>query len=595
VDGFKLTLPAATKYDEKCDSSMYVHPDGSTSDVNALAAAAAAHWYGGNSVYDYKTGDMTEFTAAAKQKYENFGRMLWKASTKAAFGMIESTDGETKRVVAYYCADRPVVRDLTNPPAVRTPKEVLENVGRLCKKDGYNVCYNERALARHNERREAHSGYVPLVLDTGIAKAIQAQLEAAGFTGTIANADKGKYANCGENTFVLTDQTKLSSVALSNLASDFWYDGHRFWDIAAGAAKATNTAAQTSQANNFAQMLWQGTTKVGFGVHKKYVVAWYCEDKAELGDAAKAAKHIGTDCTARGYNECFNTIALKYANKVRNNHDVRPLKLDVPAARAIQVLLRSRAPGKFMLPLPQLRPYYYRGCYQSLYLETDAAAAQKLSSSATAAEYWYGGVKYYDYANNRHKSPTTGWEPVKASCHQAVGLNDQYDYTAKKYRALKAHNPKSTQTFTECLKRCASVAKDADKGHAEGCVAAEVGPKGSCQLYIWDKDLAGHTATPVDSKLAKDVHCWMRPQWHSSSRSANFENMVWKSAETVAFGVRSPWAVAWYCRQPYPKALRARTETDRKANVLQTQIVNGYNAAYNKVALRTHNEKRARH
>jgi len=37
---------------------------------------------------------------------------------------------------------------------------------------GYNDCYNQRALARHNEKREAHSGYVRLEFDADIAKAI---------------------------------------------------------------------------------------------------------------------------------------------------------------------------------------------------------------------------------------------------------------------------------------------------------------------------------------------------------------------------------------------------------------------------------------
>jgi hypothetical protein len=71
--------------------------------------------------------------------------------------------------------------------------------------------------------------------------------------------------------------------------------------------------------------------------------------------------------------------------------------------------------------------------------------------------------------------------------------------------------------------------------------------------------------------------------------------MVWKSAETVAFGVKSPWVVAWYCSNTFPTTLKARNASDRKANVLKTQIVNGYNSAYNKLALKTHNIKRSAH
>jgi hypothetical protein len=47
--------------------------------------------------------------------------------------------------------------------------------------DGYNDCYNRRALARHNERREGHAGYSPLVFDPAIAKAIQAIISRADF------------------------------------------------------------------------------------------------------------------------------------------------------------------------------------------------------------------------------------------------------------------------------------------------------------------------------------------------------------------------------------------------------------------------------
>jgi hypothetical protein len=41
--------------------------------------------------------------------------------------------------------------------------------------------------------------------------------------------------------------------------------------------------------------------------------------------------------------------------------------------------------------------------------------------------------------------------------------------------------------------------------------------------------------------------------------------------------------------------LKTSNASDRKANVLKTQIVNGYNAAYNKLALKTHNLKRSKH
>jgi hypothetical protein len=235
------SLDLGTAYGQHCDKNVYKHDGAVTKDIKAVSKAAAADWYSGNTVYDYKTGDMAKFDAKSQKLYENFARMIWKSSTKAAFGMTSHPGSDTVWVVGYYCYDKPVVSG-----SGRSIATVLKNVGRYCFTGGYNDCYNQRALARHNERREAHSGYAPLVLDTEIAKAIQTKLQAAGFNGAISSQDRGKYANCGENAFVLTDQTKLSQVPLTNMASDFWYGGMKYWDITAGTPKAGNTPAQTA-------------------------------------------------------------------------------------------------------------------------------------------------------------------------------------------------------------------------------------------------------------------------------------------------------------------------------------------------------------
>jgi hypothetical protein len=88
-------------------------------------------------------------------------------------------------------------------------------------------------------------------------------------------------------------------------------------------------------------MVWKGTTKVGFGVHDKYVIGWYCANKGEVTDAAKSRTNVGAVCFEHGYNKCYNALALKYVNKLRNNHDVAPLKMQEDAARAIQYQLSS--------------------------------------------------------------------------------------------------------------------------------------------------------------------------------------------------------------------------------------------------------------
>lgn len=172
--------------------------------------------------------------------------MLWASSTKAAFGMIKQTSDDKVWIVGYYCFDSP------NVGPNRDISIVKKNVGRHCFVDGYNDCYNQRALNRHNEMREGHAGYIPLELDKDIAKSIQASLLSTAFNGAISATDKGKYSTCGENIFVLTDQSKRGQVPLTNMASDFWYGGNLFWDYKAGTPKTGSKASQTLQANNFA-------------------------------------------------------------------------------------------------------------------------------------------------------------------------------------------------------------------------------------------------------------------------------------------------------------------------------------------------------
>jgi uncharacterized protein YkwD len=67
------------------------------------------------------------------------------------------------------------------------------------------------------------------------------------------------------------------------------------------------------------------------------VVAWYCEKKAEVTDAASAKVNIGGACLDAGYNECYNRLALKAVNKYRNNHNAPPLKLNKLAAQTLNV------------------------------------------------------------------------------------------------------------------------------------------------------------------------------------------------------------------------------------------------------------------
>lgn len=153
------------------------------------------------------------------------------------------------------------------------------------------------------------------------------------------------------------------------MATDFWYGGSKYWNIANGSPTVANTdqqRAQFSQAQNFAQMLWKGTKTVGFGVKGKFVVAWYC-DKAETSNAERSRANIGVYCLVGSVNKCYNDLALKTVNKYRNNHNVGPLKFNNEAAIALQHNLNKQRPGEFLMPEASKRGWQYTGCYQSVF------------------------------------------------------------------------------------------------------------------------------------------------------------------------------------------------------------------------------------
>jgi hypothetical protein len=65
--------------------------------------------------------------------------------------------------------------------------------------------------------------------------------------------------------------------------------------------------------------------------------------------------------------------------------------------------------------------------------------------------------------------------------------------------------------------------------------------------------------------------------------------MVWKSTTTVGFGIRDNYAVAWYCQ------VRGNVAGEYKTNVEKDCVKDGVNTCYAEMALKAHNEKRARH
>jgi len=72
--------------------------------------------------------------------------------------------------------------------------------------------------------------------------------------------------------------------------------------------------------------------------------------------------------------------------------------------------------------------------------------------------------------------------------------------------------------------------------------------------------------------------------------------MIWASTKKVAFGVKSPWVVAWYCPAGNDPAVgETGSPAAYKANVKKTCIEKGMNVCYNDKALVAHNAKRLLH
>lgn len=70
-----------------------------------------------------------------------------------------------------------------------------------------------------------------------------------------------------------------------------------------------------------------------------------------------------------------------------------------------------------------------------------------------------------------------------------------------------------------------------------------------------------------------------------------FTQLIWSGSSKVAFGIKSPWVVAWYC----PAGNTPAGADAYKANVKKTCIEGGVNVCYNRSALKAHNAKRLLH
>jgi hypothetical protein len=185
-------------------------------------------------------------------------------------------------VVGRFCP--PTGSGADNTDRKKTAVDNVANVNPICNDAdatsptyGYNKCYNKMALTFHNEKRALREGTKNLELDAGIAKYIQAQMNASTFSGKITS--KGPYASCGESTYKQDASGNASDVEYTNEASTSWFAGKSEYNPDSGKQVAGGASAGLLKMLAFTQMVWKNTSKVGFGVKGDTVIAWYCDAK----------------------------------------------------------------------------------------------------------------------------------------------------------------------------------------------------------------------------------------------------------------------------------------------------------------------------
>lgn len=178
----------------------------------------------------------------------------------------------------------------------------------------------------HNKQRSLHETTGALETDIELAKYIQDKMDnfksfETDFNGVIR---KGRYGGCAENVYQLTSGSALTNsdnesyypdLLYTNRASKDWYEsGEPKYTFGTG---MPNSEANRAAAEKFVKMLWRGTTKVGFGVKGKWVVAWYCESGGATGPPSNFMANVGLHCVKNNINKCYNKLGADQHNALR--------------------------------------------------------------------------------------------------------------------------------------------------------------------------------------------------------------------------------------------------------------------------------------
>jgi len=247
-----------------CLESFYTAPAG-TSDADVMNKNLATDfWYAKKSAYDFTTG-----VGSPPAEAEVFTRMVWKTKTgKVAFAR------RNGYVMAWYCPSGTAGINVGDAAAFRGAVKADTCAAGSCADnltaDRYKKCYQAGALSAHNAKRKDHK--VPnLETDIDVARKAQKAAEElwrkyqAGDTTASVTLDAEDTKKCGWNSDIAASTTDAENKAW---ATGRWYaKGHGYnW-----AEKKYDAVAAP-----FVNMIWRSTTRVGFGVAGKAVVALYC-------------------------------------------------------------------------------------------------------------------------------------------------------------------------------------------------------------------------------------------------------------------------------------------------------------------------------
>jgi hypothetical protein len=202
-------------------------------------------------------------------------------------------------------------------------------------------------------------------------------------------------------------------------------------------------------------LVWKSSTKVGFGINGRFVVAWFCETEGNQPSTAAAFKeNVPKNCLAGGLNTCFDAANRKVLDERRTWHGVtKATTKDDKAAVALQKLMDAdkffnegtgtplywdgyvdpatdpNANKKvFLLKLKEAAiPAPKAGeedAYKAIKAKDPACAAVaykadaghevKLQNTGYAVEEWFKGESFYDYTTNLAKAGNTAAQNTAA-------------------------------------------------------------------------------------------------------------------------------------------------------------------------------------